>query len=89
MTMIYTQSGPVSVEIGRRYHVLIRHQQFGNDEYDATLQHLQVLDPSPADHPGQYRPFTFLSFAPTSVDRWPGDGRGARDFTIARLTALD
>lgn len=92
--LVHTQSGAFEVEIGMRYHVVVRSQEFGNDDYDGTLESIQKLDPNPYPDPVNPRPaglrvFDFLHFKPTSLDRWPGDGRGARDFTIASLTKLD
>jgi hypothetical protein len=91
--LIATQHGPVQVEIGARYRVVVRSIAFGDDAYEGTLDAVQRLDPNPTPealggHPLGYRAFDFLHFKPTSRDRWPGDGRGARDFTIARLTRI-
>ena len=94
MKKVATQSGAVEVEIGQRYHVVIRSREFGDSEFDGRLEAIQELNPNPYPDPVNPKPlglrvFDFLSFVDTSLDRWPGDGRGARDFTIFSLTKIE
>ena len=83
---IYTQRSSILAHVGRRYHVVIRSQEFGNAEYDGTLDHIQTLDPNPIGRPGSLRVFDFLHFV--DVADVHGGGRGARDFTIYSLEEI-
>lgn len=83
---IYTQRGSLMVHVGRRYHVVVRSVEFGNAEYDGTLEHIQTLDPNPIGVSGGLRAFDFLHFV--EVADVHGGGRGARDFTIYSLEEI-
>ena len=58
--LIYTQTGPIEVVVGRRYHVVVRSSEFGNAEYDATLGDITTFEISP--YPESSRSFDFLGF---------------------------
>lgn len=82
---VSTQSGGVIAHLGRRYHVVVRSHEFGNDEYDGTLQLIQTLDPNPHGK-SHLRKFDFLHFV--DVSNATGGGKGARDFTIHSLREI-
>jgi hypothetical protein len=88
---IHIQSGSTEVEIGARYAVSVRSPEFGDYDFEGTLTDVDIIEKSAySGNPGFY----FLGFGAVS-DRKNGElipldgpGRGARDFTIARLTRL-
>ena len=71
--------------------VEVRSDEFGNDDFEGLLTDVHTIHASAySGNPG----YDFLSFEKVS-DRIKGEltpldsGRGARDFTIHRLTKLD
>ena len=86
------QSGSVEVETGARYAVAIRSSEFGSYDFEGKLTEVHAIRGSAYSGASG---FDFLSFVDVidlrNGERVPleGSGRGARDFTIARLTKLD
>lgn len=85
------QRRAVEVEVGARYAVSIRSNEFGIYDFEGTLSEVSTIEKSAySGNPG----FDFLSFVEVSDRRdgelvpLDGGGRGARDFTIAELTKL-
>lgn len=67
------------VVIGERYHVVIRSTEFGNDEYEGTLESIQTLD-------GSAGPFNILWFK--NLDKRPLSTQAAREFTIQSINKV-
>lgn len=89
--MIHIQSGTIEPEIGARYRVDVRSDEFGVYTFEGRLQEVNTFERSAySGNPG----FDFLSFVEVldvkdgGLVPLDGGDRGARDFTIATMTKL-
>lgn len=89
--MIHIQSGAIDPEIGARYRVEVRSDEFGAYTFEGRLSEVSTIERSAySGNPG----FDFLSFVEVldvkdgELVALDGGGRGARDFTIATMTKL-